>query len=80
MAHIYNHSAKTRIKFLNEMKLTEARYLPESYDSQVSTTICGDMVMLTVWVKPVMVIQIKNKSVAEAYKGYFKLLWADASN
>ncbi|MBU0471901.1 MAG: helix-turn-helix domain-containing protein [Nanoarchaeota archaeon] len=78
MKHIYNHNAQERIVFLNKMKLTYARYLPESFDSQVSTNICGEEVLLTLWIKPVLTIQIKNKLVADSYKKYFDLLWAAA--
>jgi len=75
MKHIYNHNAMDRIAFLNKMKYTSAKYLPESFDSQVSTNICGDQVVLALWTNPVVIIQIKNKSVADSYKHYFELLW-----
>lgn len=75
MLHIYNHDAKDRIKFLNKMQLTQARYLPESFDSQVSTWVCGEEIMLTLWQKPIICVIVKNKQVAESYKQYFSLLW-----
>lgn len=78
MKHIYNHNAMSRIALLKRMEFTSARYLPESFDSQVSTNICGDQVVLVLWIKPVMVIQIKNKAIAESYKQYFSLLWESA--
>jgi len=75
MKHIYNHNAKERIEILNNMKNTFAKYLPKSFDSQVSTTICGEEVILTLWHENLINIQIKNKSVANSYKKYFELLW-----
>jgi len=78
MKHIYNHNAQDRIKYLNSLPLTEARYLPSQYDSKVSTNICGDEVVFVLWKKPVWVVQIKNKDIADAYKNYFELLWRDA--
>ncbi|MBL7051015.1 helix-turn-helix domain-containing protein [Candidatus Woesearchaeota archaeon] len=78
MRHIYNHDAKERITFLNKMALTSAKYLPERFDSQVSTVVCGEEVFLTLWTKPLLNIQIKNKNVAESYKRYFSLLWEAA--
>jgi sugar-specific transcriptional regulator TrmB len=78
MKHIYNHNAKDRIKFLNKMPCTSARFLPESFDSQVSTNICGDQVVLALWIKPVLIIQIKNQQIADSYKRYFSLLWEAA--
>ena len=75
MLHIYNHSATDRIKYLNSLPFTEARYLSQDLDSEVSTNICGDEVVFAIWSDPVMAIQIKNKVVAESYKRYFNLLW-----
>lgn len=78
MLHIYNYSAQDRITFLNKMKYTEAKFLPESFDSQVSTFVCGEEIMLVLWLETIITIKIKNKQVANAYKNYFKLLWAAA--
>ena len=78
MKHIYNHNAQERISYLNTMPHTEARYLPAKFDSQVSTTICGDEVVLAVWINPVISIHIKDKRIAETYKRYFELLCDEA--
>jgi sugar-specific transcriptional regulator TrmB len=73
--HIYNHDAKERIEILNKMRLTQAKSLPDNFDSHASTWICGDEVVLTVWTKPIISIQIINRKLADAYKNYFELLW-----
>lgn len=78
MKHIYNHNVQDRIRLLNKMKYTYAKCLPESFDSNVTTNICGDQVVLSLWITPIISIQIKNKHVAEAYKKYFSLLWEAA--
>lgn len=78
MKHLYNHNAGKRIDTLNKMQLTEARYLPASFDSDVSTNICGDNVVIVLWGKPVTVVQIENKAMADSYKKYFQLLWDTA--
>lgn len=78
MLHIYNHNAKKRIKYLNQMKLTYARFLPESFDSQVSTFICGEEILLVLWAPSIVIIRVKNQQIANAYKKYFSLLWAAA--
>jgi len=75
MKHIYNHNAKDRINFLNKMKHTSAKYLPEVFDSNVATIVCGEEVSITVWADKIMTIRIKNKTVADSYKAYFSLLW-----
>jgi HTH-type transcriptional regulator, sugar sensing transcriptional regulator len=75
--HIYNHDAGERIDILNKMELTEAKSLPEKFDSHVSTWVCGDEVVLTVWTKPPLSIQIINRKLADAYKKYFEILWKE---
>ncbi|MFH1307725.1 MAG: helix-turn-helix domain-containing protein [archaeon] len=79
MDHIYNSQAKERREYLNKMSYTTAKYLPPSFDSQASTTVCGDQVILNFWTtKPLLTIQIKNQAIAETYKKYFALLFKAA--
>jgi len=78
MKHLYNHDAGKRIDALNNMQLTEAKCLPAKFDSDVSTNICGDNVVIVLWGKPVTVVQIENQALANSYKKYFELLWANA--
>ncbi len=78
MKHIYNSDAKTRIDLLNKLPYTESRYLPKEYDSPVATSICGDEVVLILYTKKPLVIQIKNEQIAKSYKKYFDLLWGIA--
>jgi len=75
MHHIYNLEAVDRAKILNNMSCTESRCLPKEYDSPVSTTICGEEVMLTYWGDNPIFIHIVSQEVADVYRGYFKLLW-----
>lgn len=78
LRHIYNFDARERMAYLNNLPLTESRYLPEEYDSPVATSVCGEIVMLTLWQKKPVSIVIKNKDVAAAYKRYFEFLWKQA--
>ncbi|MBT4824708.1 hypothetical protein HN695_07925 [Candidatus Woesearchaeota archaeon] len=78
MLHIYNHDATERIKLLKKMEFTEAKSLPEKFDSNVSTFVCGDEVVLTSWGPPIISTQIINKTLAESYKRYFEILWKEA--
>lgn len=78
MKHIYNTDAYARIKILNKMKYTEVRVLPSDYDSPVATNIVGDEVTMIHWDKNAIIIRIKNKKIADAYKKYFGILWKDA--
>ncbi|MEM4336476.1 MAG: helix-turn-helix domain-containing protein [Candidatus Woesearchaeota archaeon] len=78
MKHIYNYNAEERIKYLNTLPYTEARYLPQKYYSTTSTNICGDEVVLVLWLETPVVIQLKNKQIANSYKNYFEILWKDS--
>ena len=75
MKLIYNSDAKERIKWLNKQPYTESRYLPQECDSPVSTTVCGDEVVMTLYDDSPLTIQIKNAKIAQAYKKYFDVLW-----
>jgi len=75
MKHIYNFNAIERIKYLNDMSYTEAKYAPIEAESVVATHICGDEVALVIWTDNPKVIQIVDKDVAESYRNYFNMLW-----
>lgn len=72
---IYNSDAKDRIRFLNSLEHSESRWLSKEYDSPVSTSICGDEVVLTLYSENPLTIQIRNGEIAKAYKRYWDLLW-----
>ena len=56
----------------------EARYLPSTYASMISTNVYADKVAIIVWSHEPVAILIKNKSISGAYKKYFDLLWKTA--
>ena len=78
MYHIYNSDAKERIKYLNTIPYTKAKYLPQEYDSPVTTRICGNEVSITHYSENPITIIIRNKQMAKSYKNYFKILWKKA--
>ncbi len=78
MKHIYNENAQERISFLNSMPFTEAKFLPEEFNTNVTTVVCGDEVVVVSWEDPVSSIRIKSPSFAKAYSNYFSLLWKSA--
>ncbi|MFC1741396.1 TrmB family transcriptional regulator [Nanoarchaeota archaeon] len=67
--HIYNEDAKDRIKYLNTVQYTEAAYLPERFNSPVSTIICGPEVFIVRW-DPVVFTRIIDESLARTYQAY----------
>jgi len=78
MKHVYNQDAEKRIKFLNSLESTEARALPSSFNTTITTLICGDMVLLNFWEDPLCSIVIENQSIANTYKKYFDIIWEEA--
>ncbi|MHA1703915.1 MAG: TrmB family transcriptional regulator [Promethearchaeota archaeon] len=78
MKHVYNKNAYERIKELNNLELTEAKYLPSLYDTTTTTNICGNKVVLIFWEDPVCAIIIENASIANSYKKYFDIVWEEA--
>jgi sugar-specific transcriptional regulator TrmB len=80
MRHIYNEDAPDRIKQLNAMKYTAARYLPKEYDTMVSTVVCGPYVLLSMFNTPPYLIILKNEQIADTYNRYFEILWKQASD
>jgi sugar-specific transcriptional regulator TrmB len=80
MGHVYNKNALERINSLNKMKYTEARYLPEKYDTVVATVICGKRVLFLIFSKPVIVITMNNPEIADAYRKYYDILWKKAKS
>ncbi len=75
---IYNFNDRIRLDWTKSLKLCQVRYFPENIQAMQTTFICDEEVLLVVWIEPVMVLQIKNKEIANAYKDYFKILWRDA--
>jgi len=75
MKHIYDEDATKRIKQLNKMPYTYAKYLPNMKNSPVSTNICGDEILFILWSEIPYIIKIKSKEITGLYKNYFELLW-----
>jgi len=73
--HLYDQNATERIKYLNTLKYTEARYLPGAQDSPATTTIFGDNVSFFIWSDPILCLLIESKRMADSYRKYFNILW-----
>ncbi len=75
MLHIYTKDNTARIKMLNKMDYTSAGYIPGKFSPNMTTSICGDEIILTFWHKTALIIQIKSEIAAQTYKEFFKVLW-----
>ncbi|TAL54659.1 MAG: TrmB family transcriptional regulator [Nanoarchaeota archaeon] len=78
MRHIYNFDAVDRIKYLNTLPYTEARYIDDQFKSLVATQVCGDEVLVVLMINPIFAVRIVNKQIAETYQHYFEILWKNA--
>lgn len=78
MKHIYDESAVERVKYLNKLNLTEAKYFPKKYFTIAATIVCDDITLIVVFSNPLSAISIKNREISEAYNKYFELLWRQA--
>ncbi|MBU1974777.1 MAG: hypothetical protein KKG59_00060 [Nanoarchaeota archaeon] len=73
--HIYNEDAGERIEYLNTLPFTHVGYLDKEYDSPSSTIVYGGKISLWIWTEEPRAIIIECPTMAEAYRGYFDILW-----
>jgi len=66
-------------KFVQE-KGTELRTLPHGLSSPTYTRITEEMVTIELYYPSIVIIQIRNKAVAQSYIDSFELLWKQAAN
>ena len=82
MYHIYNRDAIDRIKFLNTLPYTHARYLDQENKNTVLTLICGNETAILILNEnpdqKTSNIVIKNPQIEDAYRAHFWLLWDKA--
>ena len=74
MKLIFNDGAKKKVSEMDNLSLTEARLSGISTSSLALTYVCDNVVLHSV-LNPLSVIEIRNKEIAEAYKGYFEASW-----
>ncbi len=80
MYHIHSYEAKERVKYLNTLPYTKARYVPPEYNQTVETIICGNHIIIVAYPdepdsRKLVNISINNAQVADAYRKYFWILW-----
>lgn len=76
LRHLFNYDARKRIIETNKLPYTKSKYLPEEFSQPVSTSICGNLIALTVYQgKSITTLVIENKAIADAYRQHFEFLW-----
>ena len=78
MKHIYSADFFKRIKELQKMKHTGARYNPSFLGTEITTNICENKVVLISWDNPTHAVIIENPAIADAYKTFFEIIWEDS--
>ncbi len=86
--HFHNRRTRARInikmiyiegvrkhKRERELKLFEARYIPDEHITPATTLIYGDKVIIIVWGDQPVATQIRSEKVAQSYMVNFNLLW-----
>lgn len=75
---IFGEKAR-KTKLLEEYK-GDSRFIPSEFSSPTDTFIYDDKIIIFIWnEKPPFAVLIKNKSAAESYKNYFKVLWKSST-
>jgi len=63
----------------NKYAKTEYKFTQEGFEPLTETIICGEKVAIIVWTENPVGILIKNKTAAESYKSFFKIIWNKAT-
>lgn len=77
LRRIYGIDELTRVRDLNTLALTEARYL-SLHKSKVSWHVCGKKVTIFHWEPPFSAVVIESQPIAETFKHNFELMWEES--
>ena len=56
----------------------QVRLVPRSVESPVVTNVYGNKIALIIWTEQPEAVVIENKAAADAYRSYFRFMWAHA--
>lgn len=62
-------------KKISRIPLADIRYLPQKYANPVAVNIYGNKTAIILWATEPVVIAIRSKEIADAYRNYFELMW-----
>ncbi|MAG60447.1 hypothetical protein CL619_01545 [archaeon] len=75
----YESSREDKASGWND-KSMQIRYLSNKYKSQAMVDVCGDLVINLLPIEDeIMAIVIENKTLAESYKQFFRIIWEQAN-
>jgi sugar-specific transcriptional regulator TrmB len=67
-----------RVRDLNKLGYSQARYFLGKKESSTYTLICGNCVFIVIFGEPMSLIEINSKEVAESHRKKFEVLWKSA--
>ncbi len=76
MKIIYNSNAKEYGKIRSKFKLTRVKYLPSNLISPNWIDVYTDAVLFVVLLKEPLTFIIRDKSLADSFREYFKIMWS----
>ena len=76
--HIYTSKDRDWIKKISKFKNTQIRYFSSDSEQNVSRIVSGNKNIIVIYSKPILVITIEHKDVANFYKQEFEVLWSKA--
>ena len=67
---------QTKIQKKKKIPLSEIKYLPDKYSSNMAINIYGDKTAIILWEKdkPIAIV-IKDQEITDGYKKHFNLMW-----
>ncbi len=80
MYHLYDADAQERMKFLNSLPYTKAKYIPHDVESPATTLVYGHKICFVIWSEPPLSILIESERMARQYKKYFDYLYKIAKD
>lgn len=70
---IYNESARNTFKYEQQSPITTNRFIDQ--DTPATINIYKDTVFIALWIKDPLAFRVRNKKVADSFRGYFNQVW-----
>ena len=72
---LWNETAKRWGKEREKLPLTQLKYLPKELETPANIDIYKNVVDISVFAEKPFIFHIENKTLADAFRNYFNLLW-----
>lgn len=75
---IYDSGSDKIMRIMDKKEMLEVKSLPSIYNSDITTWVCKDSVLIVNWTKNISITKIEDEEIAKSYSQYFNLLWNGA--